>query len=112
MGSFTCTCGHVIPDSGETCQDAGVYWSDVTWQAHSDAVARDIGDYFVASKAGRAQEWLASHGLADCKSDEEAVSDILTFHDQGRSVYICPQCARLHLQRNWGENDYTPYTVA
>jgi hypothetical protein len=81
------------------------------WLSYSNAVAREVADYIIASKAGSAQQWLASRGLADCKTDEEAVSDILTLHDEGRSVYICPRCARLHLQKKWGENDYTPYNV-
>jgi hypothetical protein len=68
MGSFACTCGHVIRDSGEVCPEAGTFWSDAMWLAYSEAVTRDIAAFFVAQAGGRGKEWLLSHGLFENQS--------------------------------------------
>lgn len=111
MGTFTCNCGNVIRDSRDTCPHAGAYWSDEMWSSYTRAVARDIADYFTATATQQGQEWLAIHALTCCKTPEDVIDLLLTIHERHRcqSVYTCPECGRMHLQRAWGTNDYTPF---
>lgn len=114
MGTFTCECGFLIPDSTYPNELTGT----LCWQDEEEAISRkaleDLRAFLVANAIGRRDAWLASYFGVDHPpfgDDAEVIDEIYykTAFDKGRSVYRCPECGRLYVQTALFENSWDGY---
>ena len=117
MGTFACHCGYVISDSSYPCPWAG----DLKWQPELDEISRTsegaLKDLFDAVESGRKDQWLAEffpkEVVAFYQTENMAtiVSDIISYchGEKGQSVYRCPECECIYLQKEYYTDEWTCY---
>ena len=136
--SYRCLCGNVISDHTYPSEVTGdLKWQTESESASQDAL-QDIKEFLTAVENGSKEEWLRKFfriGEAkfsvikiDRKSGERITSqmgndfylradmatviyDIFSRYDnrEGHSVYRCPECERIYIQKQYGSDEYDCY---
>jgi hypothetical protein len=100
----------VIKDTIYPCPEAG----DLKWQPESERASQDAFDslkeFLVAVNTGKKAEWLANFfsGKYPEVDMASAIVDIFSRYErrEGRSVFRCPECERLYVQKEYRSDEY------
>ena len=131
--SYLCFCGHVIKDNEYPCPETGdLKWQPESENASQDA-NQSLREFFNAIESGAKDEWLSqffgsgshfssmtinSEGTHINESKGESiyltadlatiVCDIMSRYEnrEGHSVYRCPECDRLYIQKEYRSDEY------
>ena len=118
MPWFACRCGHSISLHAAPCpHEATLLWDAdrehldrlrrEQWRHALEAYARGELLLWMRSSFGEARTEAPSSGpdlLVDGLDDVEALVDRFS-----RSVVRCPECGRLYVQSEYGNNEYVCY---
>jgi hypothetical protein len=113
MGKFSCHCGNVTSDTIYPCEWAG----DLQWQdereAQDTAAAEVLKEFVAAIEGGDTQTWLNSYFQIDYPPVDLATA-VLDIHSKerrklGHSVYRCPECEKIYIQKEYFTNEWTCY---
>ncbi len=83
----------------------------------SEETHRDLTSFLHAVGTGRRSDWVRGHFGEDYPlnlSDAEVIDDIYSkvSDDKGRSIYQCPKCARLYVQKQLFTNEWDCFEKA
>jgi hypothetical protein len=135
--SYRCLCGHVIRDTVYPCPETGDLKWQPEWERASEDSSVALKGFFAAIENGTKDEWLmkffdkSGHslvletiGLDGTRTTSEIgknfyltsematiVTDIISRYDhrEGHSVFRCPECDRLYVQKEYCSNEYDCY---
>lgn len=112
MGKFGCHCGYVISDSISPCPNAG----ELRWQTEIDLASDEIyattKEFLKSVDEGTDKDWVNNY-FGDIYPKDFSLSEVIddiysvVFGRKGRSVYQCPKCERLYLQKEFYTNEWT-----
>ena len=121
MGKFACHCGYVISDSSYPCSSAG----ELKWQTETELESQetnhDVKEFLVAVENKKDSDWIQKYFgdeyleiYPDGLSIGDVIDDIYSnvSHKRGRSVYQCPACERLYLQKELYTNEWICFEKA
>jgi hypothetical protein len=132
---YRCLCGYVISDTGLETGD--LKWKTESENAFWDAF-ESLKEYLAAVERGEKDEWMNKFFNAGrvewlvtkidretgkrtherCVSEgypslgvADAISDIYSKYNrrEGHSVYRCPECGRLYVQKEYCSDEYICY---
>ena len=112
MGRFYCHCGYVISDVESPCPMAG----ELRWEPELDwrdtEVQRIVSDFLTAVENKQSEIWIRNYFGDEYPLDSslaEVIDDIYlrVSNERGRSVYQCPECERLYLQKEFYADEWT-----
>ena len=117
MGSFTCHCGYIIRDTVCPCPPSGTLMWEPEHDALGETALKDVESFLNALRDGTRDEWVRNYFLTGYPLD---VSDAMVIDDiysrasdnKGKSVYQCPECERLYLQKRLYENEWSCFEKA
>ncbi|MGV3606414.1 MAG: hypothetical protein ACO1RA_08390 [Planctomycetaceae bacterium] len=114
MSKLACHCGNIISDSTYPSATEGWIVRQQDQDALDELICQSIAAFIAAIKAGKRDEWIRRlfHDPYPLDLDDASViSDIIAFHKLGKQLSICecPQCGRLHVQKELGLNFYLGY---
>ena len=112
MATFTCWCGYMIREY-EGMPDAGHIVWDCTKGFYED-LADALSRYLTAVKDGHSVNWrheFFGQRYPDDLPAVEVIQDITSAVTMKycTGIYRCPQCGRLHVQREHGVNRWESY---
>jgi hypothetical protein len=117
MGKFGCRCGNVISDSVYPCEFVGeLRWQTET-ESDSQARARVIESFLSVVESGNSVSWIQDYFGGDYPldlSNSEVIEDIIAkvSNSTGRSVYRCPECERIYVQKEFYSDEWACYEKA
>lgn len=105
MGTFTCACGHVIRDTTYPTDGAGMLYWEKDQEAINVQVASAVRDFLAVRASYQRDWWLKSFFSSDYPvdlDDADIIDDIYSkfAFEYGLSVYQCPQCQRIYVQKS------------
>ncbi|MBI4747307.1 MAG: hypothetical protein HY774_02395 [Acidobacteria bacterium] len=114
MGTFTCECGHVIRDTTYPTDGAGMlYWEADQEAIHVQATSA-VRDFLAVRASYQRDWWLRSFFSTEYPvdlDDAAIIDDIYSkfAFEYGLSVYQCPKCQRIYVQKRSFENRWIGY---
>jgi hypothetical protein len=112
MGKFACHCGYVISNSISPCPMSG----ELRWEPEVDwlgtEVQRVVADFLTAVENNQRESWIKNYFSDVYPLDLSlamVIDDIYSkvYNEKGHSVYQCPECERLYLQKEFNTNEWT-----
>lgn len=114
MGTFACACGYVIRDTTYPTDGAGTLYREADQEAITIQATSAVRD-FLAVRAGHQRDWwLKSFFSTEYPvdlDDADIIDDIYSkfAFEYGLSVYQCPKCQRIYVQKRSFENRWIGY---
>ena len=132
--SYLCSCGHVIKDNIYPCPEVGdLKWQPESESASQDA-CQALKEFLIAVENGAKNEWLkrffdvgenklvfevieadGERTTGEIGNDfylgadmATIITDIMSRYEgrEGHSVYRCPECERLYIQKQYESDEY------